>query len=240
MRISFRGCINPAVLAVVFLGCATAYGNTVTINFDQNPNGSPIYAPNQFSQAQSLTNLYAPLGIHFAGYLGSSAWPILNDYSGFGVAALSGQNYLAYSSACSPYCTGAQLQDGSTLGDPLVMTFDGSVKDFSIWASAGLRGNSYAALKAFNSRGKVVAETPYPYSSFGYGWTQLAVHSNAYNIKYVELTVPGGNAAVFDNLQYVAAVPIPPAAVLFGSGMLALFGFAKRKRGRSGSFSIKG
>jgi hypothetical protein len=40
-----------------------------------------------------------------------------------------------------------------------------------------------------------------------------------------------GHALLFDNLQYVTAVPVPAAVWLFGSGLLGLAGIARRKTG---------
>jgi len=53
-------------------------------------------------------------------------------------------------------------------------------------------------------------------------WFEIAPGSNIYSISFAYATVTAIDTAP-------AAVPVPAAAVLFGSGMLAVFGFARKR-----------
>jgi len=98
-----------------------AGASIVTINFDTDSTGSAIIAPNLFSSASPLTNLYSGQGVNFSaleriqvtsqiphnGVLktitrnelmpsNSGMGAILNDSSGFRLSAKSGDNFLAF------------------------------------------------------------------------------------------------------------------------------------------------
>src|ERR1041385_7755305 len=68
----------------------------VTINFDFDPAGNPVAAPATFERTMPLTELYAPLGVHFAGPSADFGGAILNMGAGFGISPFSGTNVLAF------------------------------------------------------------------------------------------------------------------------------------------------
>ena len=53
-------------MLVLLVGLREVEG-AVTIDFDTDPYGNPIDAPRSFGSTPSLTTLYAPLGVTFAG-----------------------------------------------------------------------------------------------------------------------------------------------------------------------------
>ncbi len=55
-----------ALNAMLFTFSSLTQAVVTTINFDRDPSGSAINAPNLFSGATPLTKLYADLGVHFS------------------------------------------------------------------------------------------------------------------------------------------------------------------------------
>ncbi len=110
------------VLSIIFLASSSLTQAAITtIDFDTDPSGAVIHAPDLFSGATPLTELYADSGVHFSalerrsvtsqvprnGVLvtvtrnelvstSSGMGAILNDSSGFGRPAKSGANFLAF------------------------------------------------------------------------------------------------------------------------------------------------
>src|ERR1044071_288968 len=66
------------------------------IDFDHDASGNPLPAFCLFRDTSSLTELYAPLGVHFSGPRTNSGGAILNQCGNFGVPAISGSNFLAF------------------------------------------------------------------------------------------------------------------------------------------------
>ncbi len=103
-----------AFLGIVLLSRGQpAEAGQVLISFDTDALGKALNAPSDFNDATALTNLYAPLGIHFSGPSTFDGGAILNagavpsppedDNSpggppqpDFGVFAHSGTNVLAF------------------------------------------------------------------------------------------------------------------------------------------------
>ena len=80
--------IKYAISVVAFCG-AGALAQT-TINFDGTG------APSTFGATVPLTELYAPLGVHFAGPQPGEGGAILDQRGSFGVNAHSGEAFLAF------------------------------------------------------------------------------------------------------------------------------------------------
>ena len=83
----------------------------VLINFDTDASGNALSAPCFFGATTRLTELYAPLGVHFSGPGGNDGGAILNECSNFGVNALSSPNFLAFNRS-------APMSDGGIPQDP--------------------------------------------------------------------------------------------------------------------------
>jgi hypothetical protein len=178
---------------------SVCFAGALIINFDTDAYGNPINAPSYFFQTSSLTELYAPLGVHFNGLSDGEGGEILNDSGAapgsFGILALSGHNFLAFSS------TGP--------AGPEIVTFDTLMSSVSIFASAGNAYYGSFTMQAFSSEGvQVDTDTVIvPYGQYG----ELNV-SSPNGIQYVVLSeyysVPGW---VFDNLT---ATPVPEPKLL--------------------------
>jgi hypothetical protein len=197
------------------------------INFDVDSAGDPINAPIFFSQTTHLTDLYAPLGVHFSGPGGNDGGAILNQGSNFGIPALSGPNFLAFDRLKE-----AAMADGGLPIDPETIRFDTPQLLVSIFAAPGVFDEGEATtgtfrMDAFDSHGTLVAtttlKTPLQY-------VQLSVFSTA-GISSVRLTETSGDILfVYDNL-FFTTVPEPGSMISLGTGALMLAGFLNR-RGR--------
>ena len=114
--------INKNVIGVTLLTVASlSQAAITTIDFDTDPSGAAINAPNLFSDTSALTELYAAKGVHFTALerkqvtsqvphngvlttitrnelspINSGMGAILNDSSGFRGPAKSGDNFLAF------------------------------------------------------------------------------------------------------------------------------------------------
>jgi hypothetical protein len=194
------------------------------INFDVDANGNTINAPSLFANTTALTNLYAPLGVHFSGPGGNDGGAIINQAGNFGENARSQPNFLAFN-------TFARLSNGGTPRGPETITFDASQSAVSLFASdAG--GSDTFRLDAFNAVGTLVASDT---ETAGAGLYALLSVSSP-DIDKVIVTETGGvGVFVLDDLSFTPAgpraVPEPSSLVLLALGGGALAGWRRwRKR----------
>ncbi len=178
---------------------ASARATDIHIDFDKKAINQPISAPALFDSASPLTNLYAPLGVHFAGPAAEQGGAILND-STFTMDALSGHNFLAFSAVAGEFVA------------PETITFDVPMSFVSIHAS-GLFHPFTFTMQAFDQGGVLLDTSTITTGIFG----TLSVVSCS-KIKKVVLTVPnaGLNSFVFDDLFASTATASP--TVSYGSG----------------------
>jgi hypothetical protein len=197
------------------------------INFDVDSMGNPINAPIFFSQTTHLSELYAPLGVHFAGPGGNDGGAILDQGSNFGVPALSGPNFLAFNRLPQ-----AVMADGGHPIDPETISFDKPQATVSIFAAPGVidEGEAFFGtfrMDAFDVHGMLLGTTTL--SSTG-GYVQLSLTSGS-GIASVKLTETSGDILfVYDNLSFTT-IPEPSSLASLGVGGLIAAGYFTR-RGR--------
>lgn len=208
-------------LHLTFLATAAILLNSVSIagaliiNFDTDAYGNPINAPDFFFQTSPLTELYAPLGVHFSGPIAGYGGAIINEGGSFVVSALSGENFLAFNT----------MSDLSYAVGPETITFDTPMTSVSIFAAGG--GGEYGpfTMQAFDAGGLLLdADTE---DSPPSGYAELNV-SSPEGIHLVVLTIDVGFTSwVYDNLA-ATPVPEPKSLSLFFFGFTVLLLFCRR------------
>ena len=198
---------------------SVCFAGALIINFDTDAYGNPITAPVYFYQATPLTELYAPLGVHFSGPSVGTGGEILNDDGAapgsIGILALSGDNFLAFNT----------MSDLSYAVGPETITFDTPMTSVSIFAAGG--GGEYGpfTMQAFDAGGLLLdADTE---DSPPSGYAELNV-SSPEGIHLVVLTIDVGFTSwVYDNLA-ATPVPEPESLSLFFFGFTVLLLFCRR------------
>jgi hypothetical protein len=204
--------LNALAAAAVFLISACS-AQALFINFDTDAYGNAITAPGLFDLTSPLTELYAPLGVHFSGPIGGSGGAILNQSGNFGVPALSGENFLAFN----------RQSDVAYSVDPETITFDTPMTSVSIFAAGGTQSDIFT-MQAFGAGGLLLDNA----SVTTQGYAQLSVSSLA-GIQWVVLSESGAPYFVYDDLS---ATPVPePAAVgwLVAGAVVMVCHFRRRK-----------
>ena len=155
----------------LFTFSSLAQASIATINFDIDPSGSAISAPDLFSTATPLTNLYSAQGVNFSALdriqvtsqihhngvlktvtrneltpINSGMGAILNDSSGFRGSAKSGDNFLAFNG------------DTSFGSHFWRISFDDPIGYFDIDRRRGADpdNNYYTHLDAYDAEGNLV------------------------------------------------------------------------------------
>ena len=194
---------------------SVCFAGALIINFDTDAYGNPINAPDFFFQTSPLTELYAPLGVHFSGPSAGYGGAIINEGGSFGVSALSGDNFLAFNT----------MSDLSYAVGPETITFDTPMTSVSIFAAGG--GGEYGpfTMQAFDAGGLLLdADTE---DSPPSGYAELNV-SSPEGIHWVVLTIDVGFTSwVYDNLT-ATPVPEPESLSLFFFGFTVLLLFCRR------------
>lgn len=161
-------------------------------------------APCNFVNTTPLTDLYAGLGVLFAGPAVGQGGAILNQCGNFGVNAHSGEEFLAFNR-------------GLYALDPETVTFSQPYTDISIWGASGF-GSAGFRMDGYFGPNLIDSSTAY---STG-GWVQLAI-SDPGGFDRIVLTEIGGDSAwVYDDLVFI---PEPAALTL-----LAFAGFIVARR----------
>ena len=224
-----RRILGVLLTLAIFPCCGGVSGEVEAgfINFDVDSAVNPINAPIFFSQANHLTDLYAPLGVHFSGPGGNDGGAILDQGSNFGVPALSGPNFLAFNRLSE-----AVMADGGHPIDPETIRFDAPQQFVSIFAAPGVFDEAEGVsgtfrMDAFDSHGTLVGTSTL--TSLG-AYVQLGVFSGS-GISSVRLTETSGDILfVYDNLSF-NTIPEPASMTSLGIGTLMLAAFLTR-RGR--------
>ena len=208
---------------ILTLGAATvllqsvSFAQTIFINFDTDASGNPIVAPGLFDQTTPLTELYAPLGVHFMGPAPGEGGAILNAAAGgWRVPALSGDNILGFNNV--------------TYGlQPETITFDTLMTSVSVFAAdADNYVSSTFTLQAFSAGAQLLGSDSVNVAGPSSGYAELSVSSLS-GISQVVLSESGGDAFELDNLS-ASPVPEPSTLILVGLGGLgSLVAFRRRK-----------
>jgi hypothetical protein len=209
----------PAALALLFGGVPEAKAEL--INFDVDAQGNPIAAPPSFLLTTRLTDLYAPLGVHFSGPSGNDGGAILNQQSNFGENALSQSNFLAFNPL-------AKLGDGGTPRGPETISFDTPVSAVTTFAAGPGKADAFT-LRALNGQKALVAFDTETASALQYA--QLSVSGPG--ITSVTLTDANGAPWVADNLSFtpgVSAAPEPSSLALLAVGIAGTAGYGGRRK----------
>jgi hypothetical protein len=196
-----------AIATIVGSISVTESVRAATINFDTDANGNALTAPDAFSSATNLTNLYSSLGITFSSSSGANnGGAILDQSSNFAVNARSGTNFLAFNRL-----SGATFSNGGRPIDPEVLSFSTAISDFSVFASGGFSNASFQ-LQAFDAGNTLLGSSTINILAGSYG--QLNFVSVSSNISTIILTqISGDNSFVYDDLSFnnspVTSVPEP-------------------------------
>ena len=200
-------------LVIFISACATA----AIIDFDD------IVSPYLFISTTALTELYAPLGVHFTGTGQLNGGAILNDASLFGVSAHSGTNFLAFNAK-------ATMNDGGRTIGPETITFDEPVANFSMFVAT-----NRANVSAYDTNGLLVDTT----SGGDHSWSQISI-SSASGIKSVKFEYGDIGTLVVDDIAFEVLsgqnnnngpIAVPEPATLLGFGLpMLMVGLAKLRR----------
>ena len=130
-------------------------------------------------------------------------------------------DFLTISSASSFEIFPFGLQNADL--DPIIFTFDTTKVDVSSVSLGGNSNNSPVNIEGFGSLNST-------FTSTSSGWSESVTIDGIGSISSisVRLLESGINSFQFDYVD-VAAVPVPAAVWLFGSGLFALAGVARRK-----------
>ena len=212
-------------IAVLALHVAVCRAHaTIEINVDRDAFGNPIKAPPLLIDTVRLSELCAPLGIHFFGPDGPNGHDggaIVNEAGNVGVGAHSGTNFLGANHL-------ALLGDGGVPRDPETVTFDTLATNVSIFAAGG-RTNKTFLMLGFDLNGVLIASDTITTQN----WAELTIMSSL-GIKSVQLSVTdpvqSAFAFVFDDLS-VDFVPEPSTIyLLLSAATIVVLLRLRRKR----------
>ena len=222
-----------SAFALCSLLAASAQAGTTVIDFDHDAYGNPLNAPGFYAYAQSLTTLYAPLGVTFSGPGGvgsNTGGAILNSKSGsFSVPPRSGANFLCF-------------KTGDTASGPETITFAQAATNVTIYASSP--GAATFTMTGYNSAGATVAVStvsmdPYVTGNFTPYYVKLSVDAPVLSsISAVVLTETAPNPYFiiyhYDDLSFTVA---PTPATI--AGTLQLDGIAPTAPAKPFTFELR-
>lgn len=198
---------------------------TIVINFDTDAYGNPIAAPALTFDAVRLSELYAPLGVHFFGPDGPNGHDggaILNQDGNFGLNAHSGINVLGFN-------YNGLLMDGGVARDPETITFDTLASNISIFAAGGHSIKTFL-IQGFDANGVLVASDTVDTQV----WAELQI-AWSLGIKSIQLSVTRhdldpSTGFVYDDLS-IDFVPEPSiGSFLICAGAIGVAWRLRRKK----------
>lgn len=211
------GCVLVGMLCLAAMASAQT-----SINFDLDASGSPLSAPQLFSQANPLRDTYSAFGVHFEGPSVNDGGAILKLATG----THSGSNALAFNS-------NATLANGACARDPERIFFDQDITEFSIFAS-GSRFDTTFFVTAFNAAGDIISDT----EGFSDNGAYVQLNLTGTGIRRIELSheyavSPAQPFFMYDDMRFTQAgvVPGPGALWVAGAGF-GLTGLKCLRRGR--------
>ncbi len=198
-------------------------GAALSVILASVPAGAAIVTFDEIGTQPSLFSNASPLRDEYAGLLFSGPGPldggaVLDVDGGFGIAARSGRNFLAYNRNSF-----AIMKNGGRAIDPQTIEFLASPAS-SVEIYCFGRGVAFT-MEGFNSSGASVASSNI--GSADTGWTKLSI--SAPSISRITLSETGGasnGAWVFDDLSYTP-VPAPAGVAVLGLG--GLLGVRRRR-----------
>jgi hypothetical protein len=210
------------VIVALHLAGFSASG-TVVINFDTDAFGNPLAAPALAIETVHLSELYAPLGVHFYGPDGPNGHDggaIVNQAANFGINPRSGKNFLGFNRQ-------AFLMDFGVERDPETITFDTLASNVSIFAG-GTIAETFL-MQGFDINGTLIATDTVTTQR----WSELEI-SSATGIKSVTLFVTGPDvgiplAFVYDDLS-VDFVPEPATSSFLLCAAASVLAFHLRRK----------
>lgn len=200
---------------------------TIEINFDTDAYGNPITAPDESIETVRLSELYAPIGVHFwgpDGPDGRNGGAIFDQDGNFGIDARSGRNVLGFNRAGH-----VLLMDGGLPRDPETIMFDTLASNISIYAGGPIAETF--VMQGFDANGMLVATDTITTQ----GWSELEIAWEP-GIKSAQLFVTGPNDTgiplyfVFDDFS-VDFVPEPSSTsfLICAAAVGFVLRFARRK-----------
>lgn len=178
--------LGATALGLLILAGGTAHAASVTIDFDNQPDGSPLAAPARFADGVPLREQFAAKGVHFEGGGG-----VLSG--SFGVTGTSGPNFLAFNARVS-----ARYSTGEPAAPPEQIRLD-QPADLVRLNVASSEGGT-ATLTALDQGGNTVGSAQLALSATA---APLSVQSTDYNIAAVQLSLAGSRSMVADDLVFV-------------------------------------
>jgi hypothetical protein len=189
-----------ALLALVaaFPMGTSAYAAETTISFDTDAAGAPLSAPCAFTGTAPLTELYAPLGVHFSGPAPMLGGAITHECGNFGLVPRSGSNVLAFNRGTSGGITYAF--------DPEHIRFDVPQRTVTIFGG----GRDDVSFLMIGYRGNIELDTAFTTPTRGV-WNELSV-SAAQGLDRVFLYATvysntGHESFVYDDLTFISLLP---------------------------------
>ena len=214
-----KSCLTILTGVLVSQGAQAA---VISINFDTDALGAPLTIPGFYSSIPShLTELYAPLGVHFSGPNATNGGGIVNQSGNFGVNARSGVNFLAFN--VNP---GVSYGDLGHPTDPETITFDTLMDTVSIYAAGGNNANTFV-MAGFDTGGSLVVSQSVTTQTFAP--LQISWPLGLRSVRLSVTAPPTNDYFVYDDL-FASSVPEPSSALLLGA--LSAVGLARRPFGR--------
>ena len=200
---------------------------TIFINFDTDSGGNPIAAPALFNQTTALTNLYASLGVSFAGPGGNNGGAVINESGEFGVSALSGTNFLAFNPLAPSY---GDLENGGMPEGPETITFKTLATKVSIFVAGGESIKTFL-LQGYNASGVLVDTDLVSTENFSELEVTSASGMQSVLLSETSPLISATSGYVFDNLS-ITDIPEPDTMsyMLLGFILCALSPVASKSK----------